>query len=394
LTIYGQEKGTGTLIAGTENGTYTNAGIGAVENTDCGTITINGGKITAYGPSTGHTAIGGANGKGGDAITINGGEIKAYSTDYNAIGLTGAALSKYQICDITINGGTVTAESKTGTAIFGTNVTLGGEAVVNASAGGNVAVIRANDAVTISGGTVTANCTSNAISGIDCTAVTISGGTITTDGAIKGAFTTGEDGSAVILADSISDKTNRESWSGLVCQANEGGIYSTDGTFTLAQDVTIPEKATLTIGEGQTLIVPDGVTLTVYRSSINNGSIKTENGGAIVVQAGANFALADNSSGAAVVDDASLLEEALPGLTFETGGEGGWKTEDSRQTQEDKGGALLALLLGGGIAVGTAIYFYVKSLRVPAEEEAAAEGEATEDRTGEATDEAVPNAAA
>ena len=81
LTIYAQPTGNamGTLIAtATEAGL---AGIGGNSNEDGGTITINGGQVTAKGGGTwgysGGAGIGGGSFGSGGTITINGGMVDA-----------------------------------------------------------------------------------------------------------------------------------------------------------------------------------------------------------------------------------------------------------------------------------------------------------------------------
>ena len=137
LTIEGEGK----LIAeGAENC----AGIGGVENSDCGTIIINGGNITATG---GHQGAG-----------IGGGYYSACGT-------------------ITINGGVVTAQGKSGGAGIG---------------GGRN---RENGTITINGGDVTATGGGSKAAGIGggeyqqnaCGEITIKGGKVTATGGSKGA---------------------------------------------------------------------------------------------------------------------------------------------------------------------------------------------------------------
>ena len=79
LTIYGQDKGTGTVITSPDN--YNRAGIGGAY-TDCGTITINGGTIRATGGSnpssgSGSAGIGAAYGQPAGTVNINGGTVVA-----------------------------------------------------------------------------------------------------------------------------------------------------------------------------------------------------------------------------------------------------------------------------------------------------------------------------
>ena len=149
LTIWPQAKGTGALVATAPND-YDYAGIGGADS-DCGTITINGGKITATGGSNGGASIvnssGGA-GIGGAAyrkegtITINRGDVVATA------GVNSAAIGggyRGGAGKITINGGTVTANA---------NETGSGAAIGSGS--GSVSLPEAGT-ITITGGTVTAN---------------------------------------------------------------------------------------------------------------------------------------------------------------------------------------------------------------------------------------------
>lgn len=79
LTIYGQDKGTGTVITAPDN--FNRSGIGGAY-TDCGTITINGGTVIATGgsdPSTGcgSAGIGAAYDQPAGTVNINGGTVVA-----------------------------------------------------------------------------------------------------------------------------------------------------------------------------------------------------------------------------------------------------------------------------------------------------------------------------
>ncbi len=106
LKIYGQSGGTGILFAGTRDGknctllNNSSAGIGGYNSRNGGTITINGGNVTAIGKKAG---IGGAN---RNEITINGGTVKATGGNSNpGIG----SFSSVDFVAITIRGGIVTA---------------------------------------------------------------------------------------------------------------------------------------------------------------------------------------------------------------------------------------------------------------------------------------------
>ena len=77
--------------------------------------------------------------------------------------------------------------------------------------------------------------------------VTINGGQMVVTGStgcagIDGTFSTGDDGNAVIVANSISDNDNRDAWSGLIITQtqDEGKIYG-GNSFEIENDLEIPE---------------------------------------------------------------------------------------------------------------------------------------------------------
>ena len=238
LTIYGQTGGTGKLIA---TGARRSAGIGGNEEENTGSIVINGGTVTAKAATSGSAqgaGIGaGSDDIGGDII-ITGGIVTATGNDEGGAGIgagsctaVGSTRKDGKIGDITITGG-----------------------VVNASGGRNSAGIGYGNnckevgTITISGGAVTA--TGNNTDGIR-------GYNDETD------FSTGQDGSALILASSISDKFSREDWSGIIFEGNAGQLY---GNPTLNMDAAIPSGKILTIPENSVLTIGSGKTLT------NNGT--------------------------------------------------------------------------------------------------------------------------
>lgn len=112
LTIWVQKDRSGFLIVGdSESASEGCAGIGGNDGEDGGTLTVNGGIITAAGGKWG-AGIGGGNvGKGGK-ITINGGSVTAQG------GSEGAGIGGGDECDggtVEINGGTVEAKGGNGT---------------------------------------------------------------------------------------------------------------------------------------------------------------------------------------------------------------------------------------------------------------------------------------
>ena len=184
LTIYGQSGGTGAVTATADS---SDAGIGGGRDSSgdsddgeaCGTVTINGGNVTATGNDYGAGIGGGGGDVGGSGatVTINGGVVKASGSSYGA-GIGGGG------------GGT--------------------------------------------GGAV-------------------------------GTFSTGENGNAVIFAQSgenavsISNTSGLGSWQGAIFQGNVGQVY---GSVTLSDDAEIPDGYTLTVPSGTSLTVPEDVTLT------------------------------------------------------------------------------------------------------------------------------------
>lgn len=137
LTVNAIGEGTGTLISSGNIADY-NAGIGGEYLKSAGTITINGGNVTATG-GYGGAGIGGGSSGGGGSIIINGGTVMATGF-YSGAGIGGGTFGSGGT--ITINGGTVTAISnmKSGTAAG-----IGGGG--NNGSGGTI---------TINGGTVVA----------------------------------------------------------------------------------------------------------------------------------------------------------------------------------------------------------------------------------------------
>ena len=149
LTIYAQSDGgsMGVLNVEVPTSDRYSAGIGGSKGQSCGTVTINGGAITARGGYNG-AGIGGGSGGSGGTIVINGGSVKAYgnSTSDNIGGGAGIGGGTGGAAgDITINGGTVTARGNwyvpgIGDGINGTggNITIdGGKVTAEGGYNGN-----------------------------------------------------------------------------------------------------------------------------------------------------------------------------------------------------------------------------------------------------------------
>lgn len=239
LTIYARSNGEnmGTLIADAskaESSIANPAGIGSVQNGACGIITINGGIINATGQVRG-SGIGGSYRGAGGTITINGGVVIA-NTSGDATGIGGGTFSASG--NITITGGDVTATGGTRSAGIGGS---------QYGRDGNI---------TITGGKVTATGGSSGIgvgyNGSGCT------------------FSTGDNGNAFIVASSISDKSDKDNWSGIIFEGNNGQVY---GNQTLSEDMEVPSGKTLTIPESVTLTIPEVVTLTDNGTITGSGAI-------------------------------------------------------------------------------------------------------------------------
>ena len=260
------------------------AGIGGGVFGSGGNITINGGNVTATGGENA-AGIGGGQGGSGGNITINGGSVTATSVTPLGAGIGGGsgAGSDASGGNITINGGNVTATSEAfaagiggGQESSGGNITING-GTVTATGGPEGAGIGSGshgsyDTITINGGSVTA------------TGGELAAGIGDGSGGSGGSFATRADGHALIVASSISDKSQRDSWSGIIFQGDNGEVY---GNPTIQENMEIPSGKTLTVPKNITLTVKDGVTLTNSGTITGNGTLGGEGnlvGSGIVAQ--------------------------------------------------------------------------------------------------------------
>ncbi len=280
------------------------AGIGG-----CGIITISGGEITATGGADSKTnykgggggaGIGGCssngNGSSGGEITITGGTIIATSPQCGA-GIGGGGGKEYNGGDsgtIRISGGTITATGGLtitsgyayggagiggGCYAGGKNISITGGEITAIGRDGGAGIGGTKNSgggeIVISGGTIIAGGSGIGTapdigpgSGGNGGTATISGGTVTTNGdnneGIGGTFQTTESGNAVVKTVKIDDKSKQSEWSGIIFEADNGGVYGTK-TQTL--------KSPFTIGEAQNLLIHKGATLDAGSRLTNNGSI-------------------------------------------------------------------------------------------------------------------------
>ena len=292
LTIYAQstdEETMGKLNSGdhAEDVGSPTSGIGGG-----GTITINGGKITASGflgagiGGYGHDQVG-----DGGIVTINGGIVTATST-YGA-GIGGGGTNSTDGGDggiITINGGTVIATSTYGAGIGGGyGLNRGGNGGTVTINGGDVtASSGTSDVVSYSAGIGGGGNSMHGGSGAD---VTITGGTVTASttnpyiAAIGWSGPTADSpGALIITGGDITPPEEYYEYYGIAGIKPDGGSNLVAfGNLTLPVDLTIPEGktltipsgASLTIPEGKALIIPEGVTLTIAEGDTltNNGTI-------------------------------------------------------------------------------------------------------------------------
>lgn len=296
FSVYAQSvgKNMGTLTA--TGGSY-GAGIGGRNRSSCGNITIHGGSVKADGGEEA-AGIGGGSFCSDGNITINGGNVTATGGEESAGigGGRGGSGGK-----ITINGGSVAATGRVlaagiggGQSGFGGNITINGGNVTATSeafaAGIGGGSHGSYDTITINGGSVTAT-GGELAAGIGGGSedsggnITISGGSVTATGGNHGAgigdgsggsggsFATGTDGHALIVASSISDKSQRDSWSGMIFEGDNGEVY---GNPTIQENMEIPSGKTLTVPKNITLTVKDGVTLTNSGTITGDGTLDGE----------------------------------------------------------------------------------------------------------------------
>lgn len=309
LTIYAQstdESSMGALIANGESG----SGIGGDYDSFQGSITINGGKVTAtgdsgcagiggiaqnYGVNTPHDSAITINGgiveaTGGSwapgigiggycgssvVITINGGKVTSIGGDSGGAGI-GSRENSSNYVEININGGNINATGRDGGAGIGCGamlnegkVTITGGVIVatggSNSAGGGAGIGggRAGEGqgvdITITGGLITATGGGDA-AGIG--AGTDENGTFSATGNIT--VNTGE----AIYTNSIGG--DKSSWNGVIFEGTAGQVY---GSVELGDDLTIQTGHTLTIPSGSSLTIPEGTTLTNNSTITNNGFI-------------------------------------------------------------------------------------------------------------------------
>ncbi len=223
ITIYCQTNGTGRLDANGRHGIVTSLQ---------GSVTINGGTVTAEGSIEGIYA--------NSSVTINGGTVTANATATSGTGINVGG------GDVTINGGTVTANGGYyGIYVGGGSVTING-GTVNVTGDNNIYV---RGDVTINGGTVTAAGQNVIYSSIG--SITVNGGNVNVEGDYSGIYA----GSSVTIKDGSVTATGGNS-----------GIYADKGS------ITINGGTVNATGNDYAGISADGSSVTI------NGGTVTANG--------------------------------------------------------------------------------------------------------------------
>lgn len=102
----------------------------------------------------------------------------------------------------------------------------------------------------------------------------------------KDVFSTGDNGNAFIITNSISDNADekKKSWSGIIFEGdNNGKVYGS--SIELTTDAVVPSGKTLEIESGKTLTINNGITLE-NKGTITNGGTITNNGKILNVDGG------------------------------------------------------------------------------------------------------------
>ncbi len=160
--------------------------------------------------------------------------------------------------NITIESGFVTAIAGAGSADWSNNQ---GAAGIGTGIIKSASLSSATGTITISGGHVTAIGTETF-------------GVGSSNDAPSGKFSTGDNGSAVIYTNGLSDQSSTSNWSGIIFQDSQGSVYSNPSIKT---SLEVPNDYTLDIPISSTLNLQKSITLTIKGEVFNEGTI-TNNG--------------------------------------------------------------------------------------------------------------------
>jgi hypothetical protein len=237
----------------------------------------------------GNAGIGGNDGVDGGTITINGGTVTATSEGYGAgIGGGGSISAGGNGGKITISGGTVTATSEERGA------GIGGE-------GGSI---------TINGGTVTATSGGDG-EGIGCW----KGG--------SGTFSTGQNGNAFIVASSIQNQDDKNQWSGVIfVDGVNGEVYGaptlkTDATIPAGNELVIESGQTLTIGKGVTLTNDGTLTIESGGTLVNNGKLVNNSSNQGITGGGTIQGDGELTGNGKIEGGITIIQPTVPAITVQ-----------------------------------------------------------------------------
>ena len=223
------------------------AGIGGRANSDAtaGTVTVNGGVVTARG-GLGAAGIGGANRQRGGLVTVNGGSVTSYGS-LSGSGIGGGANAA---------GGTTTVTGGVVTATGGpSGAGIGGGSDGN----GGTTTVRAGARVVAQGGPQAP--------GIGA-------------GAGGGDPTPRDGGTTVIEAGGDVNASSGQQFSGQPDSVSVIGPGATTLVTPTFGSLTV--SGTLRIPAGNSLIVPDGATATITSTGIVTGVTGTDDGGRLL----------------------------------------------------------------------------------------------------------------
>lgn len=239
-------RGGGSLTAqGAETSSGTNSGICVMGSftQQSGSVTAIGGNVSANQTSEGLYVYGGT-------VTVERGTLTA--TGGNT---SGSSYGIYARGTVTVNDAIVTATAGTGQSSYGLYVSA------NVSFPTPSVTIFGNGSLTARSGTATSEA-----GGIYFMNPIGSAGSVTV-----GDNSTLLTNSVILYDNSFTEKplapTGNGSWL-IYGQSNQTSAVG--GSYTLEENITIPEDVTLTIPTGSTLTIPAGVTLTV-EGTLNNG---------------------------------------------------------------------------------------------------------------------------
>ena len=270
LTIWQQSSWAGKITVKKPSSIW--AGIGGDGSEKCGTITINGGHITAKG---GGRSAGIGSGKEGSfgEITINGGTVNVLKGSHTGIGAGCNGVGG----EITINGGTVNVNGTDGAGIGGGKQGTAGNITI---IGGDVTASASGEGAGIGSG----------LSG-SCGTITINGGTIRATGNSGAGIGGGKQSPGGVIIINHGEVTAVGGKAGVgIGSGNQGGAWNItirEGTVTAAGGGAGAGIGGNSGGDGGTIAISGGtVTATGGQYGAGIGGSENSDGGAITISGG------------------------------------------------------------------------------------------------------------